>query len=291
MIQQWHEPATFQEWLKRTFSFLNIGLVFFAALFIFSEFRFNWCEKLLGRYLAATNPHRPETGSIWKTGRHTLAANRFLNDIIQKKQEATQKVEQAQTFVELSSGILPGEWVTLQKEQFKSLYRSLPQSISSRLISPARLIWILSGKDLNRIFCEGAVQGLNIYFLDSQNRVIHQLTISSEDIVQIETGVQPISKNIEEIEEFSNSIFSARHFFEAVFMLPEDIIPDLILNPELLLDEKGQIQKVGIWNEAQSGFINLGFEFEANGRKRVVVVKGREWAVWQLGLILRGDTR
>jgi hypothetical protein len=36
---------------------------------LISELRFSWVEVLVGRYLAVTNTHRPESGSVWEQGR------------------------------------------------------------------------------------------------------------------------------------------------------------------------------------------------------------------------------
>ncbi len=289
MNLQWYEPLSITERLRRAFSFLNLVILFLTALVVFSEFRFDWCERMLGHYLTATNDARPETGTVWKTGQQTLEASRFLNDIIQKKQHTRQEIEQAESFLQIAEDLLPGEWVTIDKTHFKTLYQSLPEPVAIRLIAPARLIWILSGTTLDRIFCEGQSSGLSIYFLDSQNRVIHQLTLSDTDISQIRTGSDPITASLEDIDGFSGKIFPAQQFFNAMFALPEDMIPDLIVNPDRLLEAEGNITKVGIWNEAQAGYINLGFEYEHNGHKQVVIVKGREWAVWQLSLVLREE--
>ena len=46
---------------------------------------------------------------------------------------------------------------------------------------------------------------------------------------------------------------------------------------------------MGVGNSAQDGFISLGFEFRHMGESRVVAVKAREWAVWQLTLVLKGE--
>jgi len=91
------------------------------------------------------------------------------------------------------------------------------------------------------------------------------------------------------MEGFLGRIYSAENFFNALFKLSSDIIPDLIVNPESLLKQDGKIINIGIWNIAENGYIKLGFEFEANGENQVVFVKGREWAVWQLSLNLKGE--
>ena len=90
------------------------------------------------------------------------------------------------------------------------------------------------------------------------------------------------------MEEFSGRIYTAAIFFDAVFKLPPDILPDLMVNPEILLAQAGKIINIGIWNVSQNGYIKLGFEFEEQGAKKIVFIKGREWAVWQLSLYLQG---
>ena len=290
MIQQWYEPLNFSEWLRRAFSFLNIAVFIITAIFIFSEFRFNWVENLVGSYLTSTNEFRPETGAIWETGKQTSNAHEYLNKIISKQEDTRQNVYQASTFSGLASGILPGEWVTLEKQQFKTLYLSLEKSTALKIIEPAQLVWLLNGSTLDRIFCEGITGGIKLYFIDSENRVIKQIDLRKEDILEIENGEKPVPGELADMEGFLGRIYPARFFFDTLFKLPADIIPDLIVNPESLLKQEGKIINIGIWNEAENGYIKLGFEFEkTGGGKQVVFIKGREWAVWQLSLNLRGE--
>ena len=62
----------------------------------------------------------------------------------------------------------------------------------------------------------------------------------------------------------------------------------MLPHPELLLTAPGQIVRVGISDETQAGFIELGFEFFANNERRVLVFPGQEWAVWRLRAHLEG---
>ena len=289
MAQQWYDPFSITEWLKRTFSFLNIAVVVFTALFVFSEFRFDWFEKLVGAYLISTNDSRPQTGPIWETGRQTTNARQYLDTIISKKEKMQKNVHQAASFSQLASGILPGEWVTLEKQEFKSLYLSVPRVSALKIIEPASLLWLLNGNALDRIFCEGTDNGINIYFIDSQNRVIKKIELTRDDIRSLDDGIQPIEGRLSDMPEFHGRIFEAEDFFNGLLRLPADIIPDLITHPEVLLMLEGRITRVGIWNESKNGYIRLGFEFRENGSSRVVFVSGREWAVWQLSLNLKGD--
>jgi hypothetical protein len=286
MIHKWYEPFNLSEWAKRTFSLLNLAVFIVTLLFVSSEFRFDWVERLVGSYLSSTNLERPETGAIWETGKHTSDAHEYLNDIIDKKEDVRQTVHMADSFSFLVSSLQPGEWVTLEKEQFKSLYLTLEKSAALKIIEPAQLVWLLKASQLERIFCEGVTDGIKIFFIDADNRVIKQIDLEQEDILEIEAGEKPVPGSLDEMDEFSGRIYSAQSFFKALFKMPADILPDLIADPEALLDLEGKITRVGIWNEARNGYISLGFEFEDKGGLKVAFVKSREWAVWQLSLNL-----
>lgn len=291
MAQQWYEPFSLQEWLKRAFSFLNLFVLVVTVLFVFSEFRFDWFEKIVGSYLVSTNDTRPKTGPIWETGEQTSKAYQFLNTIVSKREESQKSAHQAASFSALAQSVLEGEWVTLEKQEFKALYLSLQRATALKIIDPSQLVWLLNGGELDRIFCEGTADGINVYFIDSENRVIRKIAMTREEIVELEGGIKPVPGRLEDMAGFANRIFDAHTFFEGVFKLPADIIPDLITHPEVLLKQEGRITRVGIWNESRNGYIRLGFQIEAGGQSRVVFLKGREWAVWQLSLHLKGNEK
>jgi hypothetical protein len=183
---------------------------------------------------------------------------------------------------------LPGEWVTLDKSHFKDLYRTLPLTHARQILEPARLIWLLNGDVTDRIFCEGLKNGIKIYFITTENRVIHQIELTQDTLTAITEKKYLKHGTLESFDEFSGRIYPVNRFFDAVFKLPPEMIPDLLPDTGLLLDQEGVISRVGIWNEAQDGFIRLGFEFRHLNGVRVLFVNAREWTVWQLGLILKG---
>lgn len=259
-----------------------------TAFFIISEFRFGWVEKMVGSYLSATNDSRPEIGAIWEIGRQASSAHEFLNRMIDKKQDAKENVEHATSFSFLFNNLEQGEWVTLEKQQFKTLYLSLDPNSRVKIIEPVQLIWLLKGYDLDRIFCEAVADGLQIYFLDTENRVIRNISLGKEEIREIEAGEKPFAGTLDSLDGFSGRIYPAERFFDALFKLPVNILPDLMIHPETLLEKEGRMLRVGISNEAIDGYIRMGFEFRTDKGVEVVFLSGREWAVWQLSLNLKG---
>ena len=291
MGQNWYDPQDFKEWFRRTCSVLNLGVLMFSILFVFSEFRFNWSEKVIGNYLMSTNDQRPETGAIWETGHETLNARDSVKRILTRKNDIKRSVEGADSFVALGAGLRAGEWVTLEKEQFKRIYQSLPISLARHLIEPVRLVWLLNGQATDRIFCEGRLDGMAVYFIDAGNRVIQQMEFKKAQLNAIYEKQALKPGVLEDLSVLNHQIYGANDFFKAVFQLPEDVRHDLIPSVDLLLSQQGELLRVGIGNEAEEGFIEVGFEFKYRGKTGVLLTRARDWAVWQLGLVLKGVPR
>ncbi|MBF0468562.1 MAG: hypothetical protein HQK61_06715 [Desulfamplus sp.] len=284
----WYEPTKTGEWLRRIISFSNLLILFIATVLIISELRFDWCELMIGRYLASLNASRPETGAVWKAGEQSSRAHTFLKNIIQERQNAARYAQEATSFAELASGILPGQWANIDKDHFKRLYLAIPPAAASELITPADLIWLFGRGTLTRIFCEGKPYGLEIFFLNSENRVLRQITMNKTRMEKVEKNEATFKGTLEQIPEFEGRIYPAELFFKVLLELPQDIIPDLVTTPQKLLNEQGIITRAGIWNEASSGYIKLGFELKENGKSVVLFMRAREWAVWRLSSKLTG---
>lgn len=279
---KWYEPITVAEWLKRTLSIFNLGLFLLMAFFLFSEFRFDWGERIIGNYLATTNASRPETGVAWKTGNKAERAHTNLKAMVDERQNTARSAQEAHSFPELAAAVLPGQWTRFDIDRFKKLYLELPTDLAAELIAPSELVWLLSGPGVMRIFCQGTAKGLEIYLLDSSNSVVRQINLDHSFLSGLGKSEAPFMGTLEEIPGFAGRIFPSEKFFKALLSLPREMIPDLITTPGRLLEQGGKIVRAGIGNEAKSGYIRLGFEFQENGETKIIFLRGREWAIWQL---------
>ena len=288
---QWYEPSTLTEWFKRIFSFLNLIVIIITIMFVFTEFRYSWCENLIGLYLTSTNDNRPETGTIWETGDKTSKANTHLKEIIDKQQDTKQHALKSSSFLELAAGINPGEWINLDIKHFKKLYIKLPDYTADKLIPSARLLFLLNNPLLDRIFIEGQEnKSLKIFFLNSDNLVLEQIELNKKMFETPEQGTQFImATSLDDFEGFKDRIYPADQFFKAMTDLSFDKINDLIEDPDILLEKNGRIIRAGIWNETEAGYIKLGFEYKHQSQTNVLLVNGREWVVWELIINLKGS--
>jgi hypothetical protein len=173
-------------------------------------------------------------------------------------------------------------------DHFKQLYLKLPVEIAREIVSPFELLSIFSQATWDRTYFEKSENGLNLYLLDAENRVLKQLVITPELLLTMDRKNVLTAAVLSDLPQFENRIYPGDCFFQILADLPADIRKGVLPNPERLLAQAGQIRRVGISDEATSGFIELGFEISAGTRQEVVRFQGQEWAVRHIRAILEG---
>ena len=287
-MSEWAEPRDFKEWTRRVFGLRPILTLMLVSSIFILELRFDWMERILGTYLVTTNAERPESGSIWEKGRQTRTARKTLEQIITDRQTLQREARSAATFTQIAANVTPGEGVMLSADHFRKLYLRLAPSIAHEVISPFELLGIVSDGLWRRTYFEKSGGGLVIYLLDANNRVLQQLELGSMLLSQLKRGEVALAESLDQLPIFENRIYPADRFFNSLESFPEDVRRIVVPQPETLLEVPGQIVRVGISDETQSGFIELGFEFLNGAQRRVVLVQGHEWAVWRLRSNLEG---
>ncbi len=275
--------------MRRIFSLRPLVLMLVIGLVGVSELRFDWGERLIGRFLLATNIHRPESGAIWEKGHRTASALQTLNQIITDKQSVQRQAREATSFSQIAQTLFQGQDVILAASHFQALYNALPPERAGELLSPYSLIRMRSQGKWDRTFFEPAEKGLTIYFLNRDNRVLHQLQIDALLLERIEQDESEQRESLEHLPQFSGRIYNAEQFLTALEEMPEDLQRHIIPWPEKLLKAPGRIQRVGVSDEVLSGHIEIGLEMEDGRQTRVVLIKGRDWAVARLRSHLEGE--
>jgi hypothetical protein len=288
-MKDWAEPKTFREWTRRIFTLRPLLLTFLFLGVMISEMRYDWIEALAGDYLVATNDHRPESGAIWEIGHQTTVARKTLDKLVTDKEATRREARDADNFAQIAKSIMPGQGIIVSTELFRKLYLSLPPEIAASIESPYKLLALFNEKKWDRTYFEKEDNNLSIYLLDPQNRVLHQLLIPAGILKQIDPEGIPRFESLEAVPGFANRIYPADKFFAVLDLLPEDVRRGIIPHPEVLLGNSGRIRRVAISDEVVSGYIEIGFEIGTTNR-RVIVIRGNEWAVWLLRSRLEGET-
>jgi hypothetical protein len=281
-MMEWYEPRDFKEWAKRLFAIRHLVLILFILGIFTLELRFDWFEKIVGSYLVTTNSQRPESGAIWEIGHRTITARQTLDQIVTDRKFLQREARGASTFTQMMSKILPDRGIMLSSEDFRKIYLTLPQTIAQKIASPFEILRLFSDGSWVRTYLERTGDNLKIYLLNAHNRVLRELEIQSHLIEYIKRVEMALTGTLEDLPSFENRIYSADQFFAALESLPEEDLRSIVSQPEMLLRMPGHIVRVGISDEAVSGFIELGFEIEDGTGRKVILLQGREWVVWAL---------
>jgi hypothetical protein len=271
-------------------AFRGSGLVLLAALAVLaaSEIKLNWMERLVGAYLVATNDERPESGAIWEKGRKAQTARMAIDKLASDREASQRMARNAGTLNEVIAALAPGQGVMLSAEHFREIYQKLPSGIAAEMISPFDLLRLTSEKRWVRAYLEKSSEGLMIYLLEPSNQVLRQLRVTAATLALMTRRGESASQSLEEMAGFQNRIYTADHFFAALAALTEEERRGLIAQPERLLEVSETLTRVGISDENLAGFVDLGVEVQAGGRRRVLLFQAQDWAVWRLRALLEG---
>lgn len=281
-MTDWVEPKNFNDWLRRVLALRPVLVTLLVGSIVVLEMRFDWVERSLGAYLVTTNATRPQSGAIWEKGRQTLTAQKTLEKIVTDRQSSQREARNAETFSQIAAGLSDGQSAMLSAENFRQLYLKLPREAAAEVLPVFELLKISARGNWRRTYFEKNGRDLTVYLLDADNRVLRRIDVSADGMLQLEREDRLRAETLENLANFRNRVYPAERFFKALDALPEEIRRNVILDPETLLKPSGQIVKVGISDEAVSGYIELGFEFALGARHQVILVQGHEWAVWRL---------
>jgi hypothetical protein len=287
-MKDWARPNTFHQWLKRLFGLQVIVVGLLVVLLAVSELRFDWIEAAVGTYLATTNDQRPQIGAIWEKGLQANTARQVLEQIVTDRQANQRGALDAATFKQLAERIPDGQGTMSSPDLFKRLYLKLPVEIAREIASPFELLSLFSQESWDRTYFENSAGTLNVYLLDAENRVLKQMSMTPDLLNYMDRENVFAATELSDLPQFQNRIYPGDHFFKVLAGLPDDIRKGVLPHPERLLALPGRILRVGISDEANAGFIELGFEITDGTRQEVVRLQGQEWAVWQLRSILEG---
>jgi hypothetical protein len=256
-----------------------LGLLICLALV--SELRFDWLEQSLGYYLATTNSRRPEWGAIWEKGRSARQARQEIDKLVADRMTSRREAEDARSFTAIAQILGARESVILPAHRFLELYRGLPLDLAAELLSPYALIHLLSTDRWDRTYFERTDGGLRIYLLTADNRVLQELSLGEEALARLERG-ETAARGRTPLEALAHRIYPGDQFFAALSRLPEDVQRSVIAWPERLLGVSGRISRVGVADEVTDGYVAIGVEIQDRGQEQVMVIQGRDWAVWRL---------
>jgi hypothetical protein len=282
----WSQPQDLKTWMRRGVSFRGAVLVLAVAAVLISEVRFSWVEILVGRYLAATNEYRPESGSVWEQGRLKRTATQSLDQMVTHRMTAQREAREAASLTQLIEGLTASRGIMISAAQFRFLYSQVPPAAAKDLFSPILMLRISAGKSWERVYLERENGQVGIYLLDRDNNVISYTAVNAKQLHAVDSRPPAMDGALEDHPEFVGRIFPAERFFMALDALSPEIQHGVLARPGDILAAEGTPLRVGFSGEVENERIRIGIEMEAPRGRRVLPVMGQEWAVWQVRMLL-----
>ncbi|MGA6925747.1 MAG: hypothetical protein WBY88_08705 [Desulfosarcina sp.] len=282
----WSEPQDLKTWMVRGLSFRGT-LILLAVLAIFiSEVRFSWVEILAGRYLAVTNGHRPESGSVWEQGRLKQLATQTLEQMVTQQLSAQREAREATSLAQLIEGLSASQGTMVSAGHFKTLYSQIPETVARNLFSPVLMLRISAEKSWERVYLERENGQVGIYLLDRANNVLSYTTLTDRQLSL--AGAQPplLPGALDGQPEFAGRIYAADRFFMALDTLPPETQQGVLAHPAAVLAVEGTPVRVGVSDEVNADMIRIGIEMDTPQGRQVLLATGQEWAVWQVRMLL-----
>ena len=282
------EPGDLREWGGRAVHWhvLLAGAVLLAIAG--AELQFHWLERVVGAALVATNADRPESGSIWERGRKAQHARSAVERLVADREAFQRTARNAGDLSAVVASLAPGQGAMLSAEHFRELYQKIPPGSAAEMISVFDLLRLASEGRWDRTYLERSSDGLVVYLLEPNNHVARQFKVSDGTLGLLARRSAAVNQGLEELAGFQQRIYPAERFFNALALLQEEERRALVSQPERLLEASGQITRVGISDEALSGYVELGFEVQTGPQRRVLLAQGADWAVWRLREVLEG---
>jgi len=285
----WTEPKNLSEWTQRLFSVRTLMMSMLVLVLVISELRFDWMEQTLGSFLVSTNATRPESGAIWEIGKQTRTAHQAIEKIVTDRRSSYREAESATSFKQIAATIQPEEWLLVPPDLFRKLYLELPPEVAKEIIPSFELLELINNREWERTYFEKDGDGLNIYMLDKDNRVLKRLPISPDLLYMMAYSDVAFGERLENFPIFESRIYPGKLFFHVLKNVMPEVRDGVIRRPEHLLRVPGNIVRVGISDEAISGFIQIGFEIDSGAQQMVILLRGHEWAVWRMRSLLESE--
>ena len=282
----WSQPEDLRSWLGRGFS-LRGGVLLLAVLAILiSEVRFSWVEILMGRYLAATNGHRPESGNVWEQGRQRQVASETLEQMVTQQLSAQREAREATSLSQLIDGLADGRGTMISADHFKTLYSRLPEAVGQSLFSPILMLRISADKSWDRVYLERENGKVGIYLLDRGNNVLSYTSLGDQQLEAASGETPMLGGSLDDQPEFAGRVYPAERFFTALNTLPPETQRAVLPHPGAILAVEGTPVRIGISDEVTADMIRIAVEMQTPEGRQILLTSGQEWAVWQVRMLL-----
>jgi hypothetical protein len=223
---------------------------------------------------------------VWEQDHLNEVATQTLEKIATRKLTAQREAQQATSLAQLIDGLSASQGTMISAAQFKTLYSQVPEALARKLFSPIFMLRVSAEKSWERVYLEREDGQVGIYLLDHGNNVLGSSMVSKAQLTATGTQASVLNASLDSQPEFAGRIYPAERFFAALDTLSPEIQRGVISRPAAVLAAEGTPTRVGISDEVNADMIRIGIEMDTPQGRRILLVMGQEWAVWQVRTLL-----
>ena len=272
-------------WQRLVFSSLVLSV---TAAAVGLEFRTNYVERAIGRYLAWHNSSREVSGQIWETVSRSEDVQQQLDDLVRTRRQQASIEEPVESIGQLIALVFAREKLMMGRDRFLEIYNSLPLYQSTLIIDPLELLDLANRLAAwQRTLIEFMEGDLHFYLVDGLNNVLAERTLSAEYVNFLLAARESHSSGLDAIAAFQGSRYPAEVFYEAWGRLNPDQRSGIPLGARELIAWRYRLQRVAVNHYALVGDrLEIGFELSGDEGLTTVRVVGRSLPVLALAAVL-----
>ena len=269
------------QWNRIVFSVLAVGITAGAVVL---EFKIDYVEKAIGRYLTWHNADRQEGGSIWETVSMSEEVQQQLDDLVQDRRAKVSLDEQVNDIVQIIEMARDREQVLLSRDRFLEIYNNMPAYQSALIIEPLQLLELIGTLEgWQRTLIESENGDLVFLLVDGSNEILQERRLAADFVTYYMSGrdSRPFDQN--QGLPGTSEPYPAGIFYDAWAALAVEHRSGIPLGNDELVAWRYRLQRVGIdLQNTVGGRTEVAFELSGDQGLTTVRILGRSLAVMYL---------
>jgi len=269
--------------LRGKIIFCLFTFLLFAAA-VGGEFRYNYVERAIGRYLAWHNSTRQASGQIWESVSVSEDVQKQLDDLVRTRRQETAVETPVASLDELIQEVFFREKLVITRDQFIEMYLRFPLYHSAMIVDPVEMLGMVNElTNWQRTLIVFEQGDLNFYLVDGLNNVLGECSLSAEYINYFLAENESRSLGLDAFISFRGAHYPAGVFYDAWALLTPGQRSGIPLSNEELIAWRYRLQRVGVNHSTLIGDrMELGFELSGDQGLTTIRVLGRSLSVLAL---------
>lgn len=263
---------------------INVLVVLIALVIaLYSEFRYNATEVILGNYLVLHNADREKIGRIWEQAKKSEEAKASLEQLALDKNIVSSDKLTFQNFKEVAAILGQTDSLFLAKDRFIDLYLKVPETAKEKILSPAELLRLEYLSNWYRVFITRSEKSAQLFFVDTDNMILRERELSLDAFANLNSHFDTILEGkLVDYSHFRSQIYSRSYYFESLYRLTTESRDIFLHNASAFLKFGQKLQNVGISDTSKDGYIEIGYEVLDKGKRKIYVDKVEDYYILDL---------